>query len=79
MDWLTMTPGERLNEAGSELPCPFCQKPRVARSTYIRCNLCGMNWGKEQDIFRHPHTKTIKSSEQEVATTVPPAKSTTEV
>lgn len=35
---------ERLAEAGTEPLCPFCQSPRVSRSVYIRCNLCGINW-----------------------------------
>lgn len=35
---------ERLNEKGSEPPCPFCQRPRVMRSDYIRCLPCGINW-----------------------------------
>ena len=35
---------DRLNEVGSEPPCPFCGVPRVSRSVYIRCNLCGVNW-----------------------------------
>ena len=39
---------ERLNEVGTEPPCPFCQKPRVTRSNYIRCNPCGVNWLNEE-------------------------------
>lgn len=39
---------ERMNEAGTEPSCPFCQKPRVARSDYIRCNPCGVNWLNEE-------------------------------
>jgi hypothetical protein len=35
---------ERLNEVGTEPPCPFCQKPRVLRGEYIRCNPCAINW-----------------------------------
>jgi hypothetical protein len=33
----------RRNEVGTEPPCPFCHKPRVTRSDYIRCNPCGVN------------------------------------
>lgn len=55
--WLTMTPEERINELGDEPDCPFCGKPRVTRSTYIRCNPCGLNWGVETDIFRDPRMK----------------------
>ena len=39
---------ERLAEVGTEPPCPFCQKPRVSRSDYIRCNKCGANWLNEE-------------------------------
>ena len=38
----------RLNEVGTEPPCPFCKRPRVSRSTYIRCNPCGVNWLDEE-------------------------------
>lgn len=44
MDWMTATSVERLNEAGTEPPCPLCQRPRVRRSSYVRCNPCGANW-----------------------------------
>jgi len=39
---------ERLAEAGTEPDCPFCQRPRVLRSDYIRCNRCGINWLAEE-------------------------------
>ena len=39
---------DRLNEVGTEPPCPFCQRPRVLRSDYIRCNPCGVNWLNEE-------------------------------
>lgn len=39
---------ERLNEVGTEPPCPFCGKPRVNRSDYIRCIRCGINWLNEE-------------------------------
>jgi ribosomal protein L37AE/L43A len=39
---------ERLNEVGREPPCPFCKRPRVSRSDYIRCNPCGVNWLNEE-------------------------------
>lgn len=35
---------DRLSEPGTEPPCPWCHKPRVLRSDYIRCNPCGVNW-----------------------------------
>jgi hypothetical protein len=34
----------RRNEPGTEPPCPFCSRPRVARTDYVRCNPCGVNW-----------------------------------
>jgi ribosomal protein L37AE/L43A len=45
---------ERLAEVGTEPACPFCGRPRVTRSTYIRCNRCGLNWGEGQSVDRHP-------------------------
>ena len=42
--WLSMTHEERMSEVGTEPDCPFCLKPRVSRSDYIRCNGCGVNW-----------------------------------
>ena len=39
---------DRLNEVGTEPPCPFCKRPRVMRSDYIRCNPCGVNWLAEE-------------------------------
>ena len=39
---------DRLNEVGTEPPCPFCGRPRVSRSSYIRCNPCGVNWLNEE-------------------------------
>ena len=39
---------ERLNEPGTQAPCPFCQRPRVQRRDYIRCNPCGVNWLDEE-------------------------------
>lgn len=39
---------ERMNEVGTEPLCPFCQKPRVSRSDYVRCNPCAVNWLNEE-------------------------------
>ena len=39
---------DRLNEVGTEEPCPFCHKPRVLRGDYVRCNPCGINWSAEE-------------------------------
>lgn len=61
-EWFKMTPAQRVAEVGDEPPCPFCEKPRVTRSDYIRCNPCGMNWVNGTDIFKHPHTRVIASA-----------------
>lgn len=39
---------QRRNEVGTESPCPFCGRPRVKRSDYIRCNPCATNWLDEE-------------------------------
>ena len=39
---------DRRNEVGTLAPCPFCRRPRVERSNYIRCNPCGVNWLQEE-------------------------------
>ena len=41
-----------LNEVGTMPPCPFCGKPRVARSSYMRCQRCGVNWLDEEVHLR---------------------------
>ena len=40
-----------------ETPCPFCHLPRCQRSSYIRCQRCGINWSGSDDLSKHPHTK----------------------
>lgn len=42
----------RRNEVGTMPPCPLCGRPRVARSHYIRCNPCAMNWTPDEDITK---------------------------
>ena len=71
---------ERLNEPGTELPCPFCHVSRVKRSDYIRCNRCGMNWMEGEDLSKDPRnqryqdmlrtasTKTAKGNGAQTAT-----------
>ncbi len=51
---LNQTREERLNEVGTMPPCPFCQKPRVQRSDYVRCNPCGTNWLEGEDLSKNP-------------------------
>jgi ribosomal protein L37AE/L43A len=43
-EYMSLTREERLAEVGTEPMCPFCGIPRVSRSSYIRCNKCGVNW-----------------------------------
>ncbi len=44
LEWMKQTRQDRLSEVGIEPQCPFCGKPRVGRSDYIRCYPCGVNW-----------------------------------
>lgn len=44
----------RLSEVGMMPSCPFCQRPRVKRSDYTRCNLCGVNWLDGENLNRDP-------------------------
>ena len=50
------------DEVGTEPPCPFCGKPRVSRTSYIRCNLCGVNWSpaEGEDITKDPRLSRTK-------------------
>jgi hypothetical protein len=54
---------ERLAEAGTMPPCPFCLKPRVQRSDYVRCNPCGTNWLRGEDLIRDPRLSRIKATQ----------------
>jgi ribosomal protein L37AE/L43A len=52
---LNQAPRERvLNEVGSEPDCPNCKRPRVRRSDYVRCSLCGRNWLDGEDLLKDP-------------------------
>lgn len=48
------------SEVGTEPPCPWCAKPRVTRTTYIRCNPHGTNWFRGDDIFSDPRTRATR-------------------
>ena len=64
-------------EVGTEPACPFCKRPRLRRSDYIRCTPCGLNWNYDQDIFEHPHRRTTPvtgSTKPGQDTTVPTVK-----
>ena len=52
--WYGMTHEERINEPGTMPPCPFCQRPRVQRSDYVRCCRCGANWLDGEDLSKDP-------------------------
>lgn len=56
---------ERLNEKGTMPPCPFCHRPRVARSDYIRCNPCGINWLVEESHLRDYLNRNPSSARDE--------------
>jgi hypothetical protein len=76
---------DRLNEKGTAPPCPLCGRPRVQRSDYIRCNPCGMNWLKGEDLTkdarlsREPYlrTKGIKPGPTEPSDTAQTANPST--
>jgi ribosomal protein L37AE/L43A len=68
---------ERLNEVGTMPPCPFCHRPRVERSGYIRCNPCGKNWLNGEDITKDPRasrTRGIPPTKTETGDGAPPAR-----
>ena len=71
---MNTTREQRLSEVGREVPCPFCGKPRVRRSSYIRCYPCGMNWGFEDDLGAHPHMRATPSTKTEPDTGAPTAR-----
>jgi ribosomal protein L37AE/L43A len=52
----------RLEEQGTEPPCPFCKRPRVIRSDYVRCNPCGLNWSEGQDRSKDPRPERIRDT-----------------
>ena len=53
-----------MDEVGTEPPCPFCGRPRVARSSYIRCNRCGVNWSpaEGEDIMKDPRLSRTRTT-----------------
>lgn len=62
--WMLMSRDERLNEVGTEPPCPFCQNQRVKRRDYTRCNLCGVNWLIGEDLSMDPRNSRMSITEQ---------------
>ncbi len=48
---------DRLNEVGTEPPCPLCGVARVQRSTYVRCLRDGLNWLAGEDLSRNPKSE----------------------
>lgn len=62
---------ERLAEVGTMPPCPFCGRPRVERSDYIRCNPCGINWIEGTDWGKRPHYGLARSTPERVTPTGP--------
>ena len=51
-----------MDEVGSAPPCPFCQRPLVSGSSYIRCNPCGVNWSPGEEISLDPRTSRTKAT-----------------
>lgn len=66
----------RRNDPGTEPPCPFCQRPRVKRSDYIRCNPCGVNWLMEEMHLPNYLNRDPRISRAEAARTASTAKPT---
>ena len=74
MDMLTLEQQEanrqdRMNEVGTEPPCPFCRRPRVKRSDYIRCNPCAINWLAEEMSLPNYLNEDPRVSRQKAART----------
>ena len=72
---------DAMNEQGTEPPCPFCKRIRVRRSSYIRCNPCGVNWSPGEDISKDPRlsrTKTTAHTRPESSDTAKTAESSIE-
>lgn len=77
-EYMAMTREERLAEVGTEPPCPFCQTPRVARSNYLRCNPCGVNWLDEEMGLPDYLNKDPRVARREAARTTGGTKPTVE-
>jgi ribosomal protein L37AE/L43A len=81
MEMMTQTQAEearkeRRDETGTEPPCPFCNRPRVSRTDYIRCNPCGVNWLNEEMHLPNYLTRDPRVARQEAARTVNATKPT---
>jgi hypothetical protein len=71
---------DRLGEVGTEPPFPSCGRARVKRSDYTRCNPCGLNWLKGEDLTRDPRLTRMMATgltRTEPSGGAPTAKSTT--
>lgn len=68
---------ERLEEVGAMPTCPFCGKPRVARSDYLRCNPCGVNW-LDEEMHLPNYINLDPRVARRAASTATPAKSSAE-
>lgn len=49
------------SEVGTEGPCPMCGTLRVARTDYIRCQPCGVNWIQGEDRKKDPRVGRYRS------------------
>ena len=64
-DWASTIKAQLRQEIASggdlvNLPCPFCKLPRCTRSSYIRCQHCGINWSPGEDMSKDPHIERYK-------------------
>ena len=75
---MSSTREQRLAEVGTEPPCPFCGTPRVSRSSYTRCNRCGINWLDEEMQLPDYLNRDPRVCRSEVARTATGTKSTAE-
>jgi hypothetical protein len=65
-----------LNEVGTEPPCPWCHRPRVSRSDYIRCNPCATNWLNEEMHLLNYLSRDPRVARSEAARTASATKPT---
>lgn len=63
-----------VTEVGTEPLCPWCQRPRVRRSDYIRCNPCGTNWLDEERHLRDYLNRNPAAARTDVTAKRPAAK-----
>lgn len=58
-----------IDEKGTCAPCPFCGKPRVQRSDYLRCTPCGLNWLEGENLDGNPRSERYSAMVSELRKT----------